>query len=73
MMLNSLSNKFKHKNPLKALTGWDAAISEIQVVIRAERERLRKLKASEKAFRLARDSGEVFPGEKALLGQDSDL
>jgi hypothetical protein len=53
--------------------GWDGAISEAERQIADAAERVRRLRRSVRTFRTLKDSGEPFPGQEAVLGQDSDL
>lgn len=74
-MLKRLSRTLSTKSlkGQKKLTPWDKAIYEAQKQMEETRQRYAKLSHSIKTFEALRDSGAPFPGEKALLGQDSEL
>jgi hypothetical protein len=68
------------KNKDKILSGWDAAISDTEQMIREARKKIRAMKRSVEAFRRQRDNGVPFPGidldtfesTSELMGQKGD-
>jgi len=52
---------------------WDKAIADTKERIVAAQRYITGLEDSIRTFQEMKNTGEPFPGEKALLGQDSDL
>jgi hypothetical protein len=52
---------------------WDSAIFATERRIMDAKEKLAGLRAALRVFKASKERREPWPGEKALLGQDSDL
>jgi hypothetical protein len=72
MSNRNVKHSVRHVSKL-APSSWDRAIIDAEAMIQDWQKRVANLKRSVETFKYLRDSGQSFPGEKALLGQDSDL
>jgi hypothetical protein len=57
--VSNILSRNQHKN----LSGWDAAISDTEKMIREARKKIKAMKRSAENFKRLRDEGKPFPGE----------